>query len=68
MLGLQEIEFVGFWRLLFSCKKLRLMETQVLLDSNLYQLTIYFPLSFILGQLGVFGEYPVYSTWGGVGL
>ena len=44
------------------------METQVLLDSNLYQLTIYFPLSFILGQLGVFGEYPVYSTWGGVGL
>lgn len=27
MLGLKEIETIGFWRLLFSCKSLRQLQT-----------------------------------------
>ena len=40
------------------------METSVLLDCNLYQLTIYFSFSFVLGQPGVPEEYHIYPTWG----
>lgn len=40
------------------------METPVLHDGDLYQLTICFlSSSFIFGQLGVSGEYHTYLTW-----
>ena len=39
------------------------METHVLQDCDLYQLTVCF-LSFVLGQPGVPEEYHMYHTWG----
>ena len=44
------------------------METQVLHGCDLYQLTICFSLSFVLGQLGVSKEGHTYPTcgWGTV--
>ena len=43
------------------------METQVLQDCDLYQLSICFPLSFVLGQPEVPEEYHTHPTWVGEG-